>query len=106
MVVLSDSEALAPSTLVLGRLVAMRSEMKFCADEDVASLRLDTEAEKPELREVLCLLLIAVLAALPGSPAAATWPDILRGVYDTVLRRLLVVILRTWDVLMSCCSQL
>lgn len=100
MVVLSESEAFAPSTLVLGRLVAMRSEMKFCADEDVASLKLDTEAEKPELREVLCLLLDAMLAALPVSPATATWPDILRGVYDTILKRNLVVILMTWNVLM------
>lgn len=49
---------------MLGRLVAIRSEMKFWADDDVASLIEDTEAEKPELREVPCRL-FGVLAALP-----------------------------------------
>lgn len=67
----NDNEAFAPSTLVVGRLVAIRSDMKFCADEEVASLKLDTEAEKPELRDVVCRLLVGVPAGLPGSPDPA-----------------------------------
>lgn len=43
--------------------------MKFCADDEVASRKLDTEAEKPELSEVLARLLLRLEAALPVSAA-------------------------------------
>jgi hypothetical protein len=74
VVVRNESDALAPSTLCEGKLVAIRSEMKFWAEVDVASRRPCTDAENPELKIVLCRL-FGVLAAPPASPAPAVWLD-------------------------------